>query len=72
MKKFLAIAMGVIFSAATLAQSEKYQAAMKQNIDELEAAMGKGTMPDLANIDLPVHVQIKSQRGTSSLQIPSR
>ena len=30
MKKFLAIAMGVIFSAATLAQSEKYQAAMKQ------------------------------------------
>ncbi len=49
MKKFLTIAMGVIFSAATLAQSEKYQAAMKQSIDELEAAMGKGTMPDLAN-----------------------
>ena len=49
MKKFLAIAMGVIFSAATLAQSEKFQAAMKQNIDELDAAMGKGTMPDLAN-----------------------
>ena len=37
------------FLRRAIAQSEKYQAAMKQNIDELETAMQKGTMPDLAN-----------------------
>jgi hypothetical protein len=49
MKKFLVIVMGVMFSAATLAQSERYQAAMKQNIVAMDSAMMKGTMPDLAN-----------------------
>ncbi|HYF31922.1 MAG TPA: hypothetical protein VD993_12450 [Chitinophagaceae bacterium] len=50
MTKFLVIAICAILSGtAALAQSEKYQAAMKQNIDELETAMSKGTMPDLAN-----------------------
>lgn len=49
MKKFFAIAMGIMMSVAAIAQSDKYQAAMKQNIDELETAMQSGSMPDLAN-----------------------
>lgn len=49
MKKFLVIAMAFLFSAAAMAQSEKYQAAMKENINELEGAMQNGTMPELAN-----------------------
>lgn len=49
MKKFLVIALCVAFSGAGMAQSERYTAAMKQNIAELETAMQNNSMPDLAN-----------------------
>jgi hypothetical protein len=49
MKKILSIVLCLITSGVLLAQSEKYQNAMKKNIAELEAAMQNGSMPDLAN-----------------------
>lgn len=49
MKQFLSFAVCLLVSGALLAQSERYQQAMKKNIDQLESAMTNGGMPDLAN-----------------------
>src|SRR5215212_6185099 len=49
MKQIFSIALCLVISGAVFAQSEKYQNAMKKNIAELETAMSKGAMPDLAN-----------------------
>lgn len=49
MKNLLSIIICLTFSATIFAQSEKYTNAMKKNIAELETAMQKGSMPDLAN-----------------------
>lgn len=49
MKKILSIILCLAVSTAIFAQSEKYTNAMKKNIAELETAMQKGGMPDLAN-----------------------
>lgn len=48
MKHILTIALCLIFTNAIVAQSEKYVNAMKKNVAELETAMEKGTLPDLA------------------------
>jgi hypothetical protein len=49
MKKILSILLLASITTLTFAQSEKYTNAMKKNIAELETAMQKGGMPDLAN-----------------------
>ncbi|HYE56569.1 MAG TPA: hypothetical protein VD996_17090 [Chitinophagaceae bacterium] len=49
MKKIFTIAAGLLMSTALLAQSDKYTTAMKKNIADLEGAMQKGILPDLAN-----------------------
>lgn len=49
MKTFLPIIIFLTVSTVAFAQSEKYSNAMKKNIAELETAMQKGSMPDLAN-----------------------
>jgi hypothetical protein len=48
MKHILTIALCIIFSNVIVAQSEKYVNAMKKNVAEVETAMEKGTLPDLA------------------------
>lgn len=49
MKTIFSILLCLTVSTAIFAQSEKYTNAMKKNIAELETAMQKGSMPDLAN-----------------------
>lgn len=49
MKHFLSIALCLVFSNIIVAQNEKYTNAMKKNIADLETAVEKGTLPDLAN-----------------------
>ena len=49
MKHILSITLCLVISGVVAAQSEKYANAMKKNIAELETAMQKGGMPDLAN-----------------------
>jgi hypothetical protein len=46
---FLTIMAATISTACLLAQSEKYVTAMKKNIVELDSALTKNTMADLAN-----------------------
>lgn len=49
MKKFLVLCAATVLSAAVFAQSEKYVNAMKGNIAQLDSAMMKGNMSELAN-----------------------
>jgi hypothetical protein len=49
MKHILTIALCLLFSNIIIAQSEKYTNAMKKNIADLETAMEKNMLPDLAN-----------------------
>lgn len=49
MKKFLVVCAATVLSAAVFAQSEKYANAMKGNIAQLDSAMKKGNMSELAN-----------------------
>jgi hypothetical protein len=49
MKKMFFIWLSLLIAGTVMAQSEKYLTAMKKNIAELETAMQKGAMPELAN-----------------------
>lgn len=49
MKPVLSLMFVLFFSHAVLAQNEKYVAAMKKNIAQLESALQSGGLPDLAN-----------------------
>lgn len=49
MKQIITFALCLIIAGPLMAQSEKYQTAMKKNIAELETAMQKGGFTDLGN-----------------------
>ncbi|HEY0680319.1 MAG TPA: hypothetical protein VGD17_18680 [Chitinophagaceae bacterium] len=61
MKSIMMIFLSVLFTHALVAQNEKYTNAMKKNIAELESAMQKGAMPDLANNFLRIADAEKTQ-----------
>jgi hypothetical protein len=49
MKKIMSLSIAVLFTAISFAQSDRYVNAMKANIRQLDSAMAKGNMGELAN-----------------------
>lgn len=49
MKKIMSLTIAVVITAVSFGQSERYLNAMKSNIAQLDSAMAKGNMQELAN-----------------------